>query len=167
MGKIAPVLWLGVFGVSGLSGCDTIPQHDDALVAELVAQATAKTTPPPAPAPPNAPDARTEALRAIILREIPDQTPVAQARALMEAHGFSCWTRVPDDHGTCLHCTAYRRTGVARADKVVVKLYHEDGRVVEVVVRVERNVYQRYATPYAPIPDDKASGRASAAPERP
>jgi hypothetical protein len=129
-------------------GCDSVPQNGqpDPLVEEIVRQAGPKKKA-------TAATAGAEALKRLILEEIPLQTPVAEARAVMERHGFSCWANVPDEKGPCHHCTAYRRKGPAVADKVVVKLFAEQGRVSNVEVAVEHDVFQVYSTPYSPTPN--------------
>ena len=76
----------------------------------------------------------------VVLREIPLKTPVAEARAVMEKHGFSCQGGVRENFQTCLYCKAYRRTSAVLADRVVVKLFYEDQRVVNVAVTVEKGV---------------------------
>jgi hypothetical protein len=76
----------------------------------------------------------------VVLQEIPLQTPVAEARSIMERHGFSCWSRVPDGDRTCLYCIAYKRKRRDLADKVVVKLFHADRLVVQVEVMVDHDV---------------------------
>ena len=76
----------------------------------------------------------------VVLREIPLRMPLADARAIMERHGFSCQGGVRDDFQTCLYCTAYRRKTASVADRVVVKLYYENKRVVSVAVTAETGV---------------------------
>jgi hypothetical protein len=76
----------------------------------------------------------------LVLREVPLQTPLPQAQAVMERHGFSCWAGVQKNYRTCLYCTAYRPRTALAADKVVVKLYYEQKRVTGVEVIVENNV---------------------------
>jgi hypothetical protein len=76
----------------------------------------------------------------VVLRDIPLQTPVAEARAIMERHGFSCWSGVADAKGKCLHCTAYIRKSPDYADRVVVKLFYDTERVVNVAVTIEYKV---------------------------
>ena len=100
-------VWLCVF----VCGCHALPANGepDPLVKTLV-QDGAKHLGSPANTTP-------------ILREIEIGTPLADARATMERHGFSCWSGVSDDKGTCLHCTAYKRTPCAY--KILVKLYYE------------------------------------------
>jgi hypothetical protein len=76
----------------------------------------------------------------VVLREIPLRTPVAEARAVMERHGFSCQGGVRENFQTCLYCKAYKRTSAVLADRVVVKLFYEDQRVVNVAVTIEKGV---------------------------
>jgi hypothetical protein len=74
------------------------------------------------------------------LKEIPMKAPLAEARAVMVRHGFTCWPDVTDDRGTCLYCTAYKNTSRALADRVIVRLYYDRGLVVNANVSVERGV---------------------------
>jgi hypothetical protein len=72
----------------------------------------------------------------VVLKEVPLKTPLAQARAIMEQHGFSCWKGTPEGLGTCLHCTAYRRKNEYASQKIVVKLIYENDRVTGALVTV-------------------------------
>jgi len=76
----------------------------------------------------------------IVLKEIPLKTPVAQARTVMESHGFTCWSGVHDGHSICLHCTVYRRKNSEKADKILVKFYYENNRVFAVEGVIEYGV---------------------------
>jgi hypothetical protein len=76
----------------------------------------------------------------IVLEEVPLHTPVAQARAIMEQHGFSCWARVPDNNRECLHCTAYLYQRGGSADRIVVKLIYEKQQIVKAEVVVDYDV---------------------------
>jgi hypothetical protein len=76
----------------------------------------------------------------VILKEVPLRTPLAQARAVMESHGFKCWAGVPDNNSICLHCTADRRKNSEVADKVLVKLYYDNKRITGVEAIVEYGV---------------------------
>jgi hypothetical protein len=76
----------------------------------------------------------------VILKEVPLRTPIAQARTVMESHGFTCWSGVPDSNSICLHCTVYRRKNSEVADKVLVKLYYENKRVRGVEAIIEYGV---------------------------
>jgi hypothetical protein len=115
--------WFCLLLCSFCLGCEIVPQtaQPDRFVDEIATQ----------PAPLNA---------EIVLREVPRQTPLAQARSIMEQHGFRCWSGVPDSRGTCLYCTAFKRRHAASADRIVVKLFHENRRVVNVEVSVELDV---------------------------
>jgi hypothetical protein len=76
-----------------------------------------------------------------VVKEVPFQTPLGQARSIMEKHGFTCWSGVSDTYGRCLQCTAYKPTSKARADKLVVKLYYDRTRIiVNALVTVDYNV---------------------------
>jgi hypothetical protein len=80
------------------------------------------------------------ARRELVLKEVAVQTPLAQARSIMEGHGFSCWGGVSDGTGTCLQCTAYRPKNQYVADKVQVKLYYQKDKIVNAAVLVRLNV---------------------------
>jgi hypothetical protein len=73
----------------------------------------------------------------IVFTVVPLHTPIKEARALMEKHGFSCWSNVPDSNRMCLHCTAYHRKRADYMDRIVVKLYYENQRVVSAEIRVD------------------------------
>jgi len=72
----------------------------------------------------------------IVFQTVPMHTPVTEARAIMERHGFSCWAAVPDGSRMCLHCTAYHRKRPDYMDRIVVKLFYENHRVVNAEVTV-------------------------------
>jgi hypothetical protein len=76
----------------------------------------------------------------VVLREIPLRTPLAEARKIMERHGFTCYGGIRDQFQDCVYCRAYRRKSTMVADRVVVKLFYENERVVNVVVTVENGV---------------------------
>jgi hypothetical protein len=76
----------------------------------------------------------------VIFREVPIRTPLAEARAIMERHGFSCWSGVADSKGTCLHCSAYKPKKQGLADKIVVKLFYETQRIVNAEITVQYDV---------------------------
>lgn len=78
----------------------------------------------------------------IVFTIVPLHTPVKEAKALMEKHGFSCWASVPDGNRMCLHCTAYHRKRADYMDRIVVKLYYENLRVVSAEVRVDYDAHQ-------------------------
>jgi hypothetical protein len=128
---------LGVVAGCCLAGCQSVGPGGppDPLVEEILKQPAPKKAPVP-----GTPDP----LAAVVLAEVPLQTPVDQARAVMERHGFSCWSNVPDDRGVCLHCTAWVRRNNCYADRVVVKLYYESRRVVKVVATAEREVWHPF-----------------------
>ena len=75
-----------------------------------------------------------------ILKEIPLQTPLSQARATMERHGFSCWSGLSDNRGEYLHCTAYKPKNQRVSEKILVKLYYDTKRVIYIEVTVEHDV---------------------------
>ena len=58
----------------------------------------------------------------------------------VERHGFSCQAGVRDEYSDCLYCTIYRRKSAVIADRVTVKFYLEQKRVVDVVVIVEHDI---------------------------
>lgn len=76
----------------------------------------------------------------VVLGEVPLQTFVTDARAVMERHGFSCQAGTREDYRECLYCTAYKRKSRTLADRVIVRLFYEQKRVYDVVVTVERDV---------------------------
>jgi hypothetical protein len=78
----------------------------------------------------------------IVFTVVPLHTPVKEARALMERHGFSCWSAVPDGSRTCLHCTAYHRKRADYMDRIVVKLFYENQRVINAEVRVDYDAHR-------------------------
>jgi hypothetical protein len=129
------VLWLGLVGGCCLAGCQAVGPSEppDPLVEEILSQPTPKKAPPPGATDPRA---------AVVLLEVPLQTPLAQARATLEQHGFSCWSGVPDAKGMCLHCTAWKRRGRYYGDRVVVKLFYENQRVIKVEVSVDREAWR-------------------------
>jgi hypothetical protein len=75
-----------------------------------------------------------------VLKEVPLQTPLAQARSIMERHGFSCWAGLSDNRGDYLHCTAYKRKNQACADKLTVKFHYDARRVIDCEVILEGDV---------------------------
>jgi hypothetical protein len=58
-----------------------------------------------------------------------------------------------NDKGTYVHCTAYKRKAQSCADRVVVKLFYREQRLVDVEVTVDRDVWQMFSTP---LPKDPA-----------
>jgi len=74
--------------------------------------------------------------------EVPLHTPIQEARAIMERHDFSCWMAVPDGDRVCLHCTAYHRKRPDYMDRIVVKLYYENRRVVNAAVIVNYDAHR-------------------------
>ena len=141
---IRTVMGLGLLLCGGVVGClttnpsaPTQPETPNAFVAEILKQEKlvvkdAKNVEIKMDPPRVSPE--------VVLREIPLQTPLANARAVMERHGFSCQGGVRDEYRDCLYCTTYRRKTAAIADRVTVKLYLEQKRVVDVVVNVEHDV---------------------------
>ena len=102
--------WLGLVLCCGLAGCLTtnplatpVPDVANPFVENLIKQdplvfkeggKEIKLVPPRLK-----PD--------LVLQEIPLGTPLANARAVMERHGFSCWSGVQDNYRICLYCTAF------------------------------------------------------------
>jgi hypothetical protein len=70
----------------------------------------------------------------VIYKEIPQGTPIAEARAVMTRHGFFCTPGLGDEKGTYLHCEAFRRTGRVTRDRLSVKIYQKDGQVADIDV---------------------------------
>jgi hypothetical protein len=131
-------LRLAWLAIGLLAGCRTMPANQpvDPFVAALAEQAAHETTPVPNTVDP---------LTALVLREVPLQTPLDKARATMEKHGFSCWSGFRDDKGgICLHCTAWKPRRGYYADRVVVKLFYEQRKVVRVEVHVDRDVWHGF-----------------------
>jgi hypothetical protein len=90
-----------------------------------------------------APGATSKELKAeAVLKEVPLQTPFAQARAIMARHGFVCWSGVSDNEnsGVYLQCKAYKQKDAHYADRIVVKLFYERERIVRVVVTIDHHV---------------------------
>jgi hypothetical protein len=113
----------------GTSG--SVPEPDPFL-AEIARQPVLQKTPASAVLRPD-----------VVFQQIPLHTPVKDARAVMERHGFSCWAAVPDGTRMCLHCTAYHRKRPDYMDRIVVKLYYENQRVVNAEVTV---IYDAHRT---------------------
>jgi hypothetical protein len=76
----------------------------------------------------------------VVLKEVPLHTPLAQARSIMERHGFSCWAGLSDNRGDYLHCTAYKRKNQSCADKLTIKFHYDAKRIVDAEVTVEHDV---------------------------
>jgi hypothetical protein len=144
-----------------LLGCQvfTSPYRPtDPLVEEIVV-ATAKAEKQKT-ATPVSPPARVSPADALVLEEIPLQTPIAKARANMERHGFSCWYGVPEGQGICLHCTAWKPRSTYLADRIVVRLCYENGRVVNVKTTVEREIWHPTSPPNPRTPNPPADATA-------
>ena len=91
-----------------------------------------------------------------VFEEIPVKTPVADARATMDKHGFNCWSGVADARGTCVQCILYKRKTPYLADRVVVKLFYENKQVINAEVLVEYEVRHDergfWAGVFTPVP---------------
>ncbi len=72
-----------------------------------------------------------------VLQVVPLQTPLAQAQATMEHHGFSCWSGVPEGDTLHLRCIGYKKRPDGRYDRVNVKCYYANKHIVSVTVQVE------------------------------
>ena len=70
----------------------------------------------------------------VVLKEIPQGTPIAEARAVMAGHGFFCSGGLGDEKGAYLQCEAFRRTGRVTRDRISVKIYYERGQVTDIDV---------------------------------
>jgi hypothetical protein len=141
MGKVPVLKGIGVGALfcCGLLGCVTFPSSPtpstdipDPFIEEIARQEIIFRLPTFAILSPE-----------IILREVPLQTPVEQARSFMAGHGFSCWRGVPDTKGTCLLCKAYRQKTPTTADRIVVKFFYDQKRVVSVEIIDEYDVTRR------------------------
>ena len=135
------VLWLVLLPCCCCLGCHTVAPAGppDPLVEAVLKEAAQKRAPGP-----NAAGDLAADLAAVVLKEVPLQTPLDKARPVLERHGFSCWSGVQDDKGVCLHCTAWKRKGPYYADRVVVKLFYENRRVVRVEAAVDRDAWHPY-----------------------
>jgi hypothetical protein len=78
----------------------------------------------------------------IVFTVVPLHTLVKEAKILMEKHGFTCWAAVPDGSRMCLHCTAYHRKRADYMDRIVVKLFYENQRVVSAEIRVDFDAHR-------------------------
>jgi hypothetical protein len=123
---------LPVVVLLGLAGCLGVPRRStaplpptDPFVLELSKQPQVKKL-----------QGSAELRADLVYQVVPLHTTVKEARALMERHGFTCWEAVPDGSRLCLHCTAYHRKRPDYQDRIVVKLFRENNRVVnaEVVI---------------------------------
>jgi hypothetical protein len=76
----------------------------------------------------------------VVLKEVPIYTPLAQAKSIMERHGFSCWTGLSDNRGEYMHCTAYKRKNQSLADKVIVKFHYDAKQIIDAEVNLEQDV---------------------------
>jgi hypothetical protein len=131
MGRIAirQAFWLCLVPC----GCTSVPlpNEPDPLVESIVAQAGSSKKQ----------DSRTLKNVEMVLREVPPQTPLAEARSIMERHGFSCWGGVRDTQGTCLYCTAYQRGEEGTTNRITVKLFYDNQAVTDAEVTVEYRVW--------------------------
>jgi len=130
------VLWVALLFCCCFLGCETVnapaplaTAKPDPFVEAILKGDALEKTPALAKLKPDA-----------VFKEIPLQTPLAQARAVMEGHGFSCWAGVPGTYGPCLYCTVFKRINPYTADKIVVKLYDHKKRVSNAEVSVEYKV---------------------------
>lgn len=64
----------------------------------------------------------------VVLKEIPIGTPVGQARAVMEGHGFKC-SEGSKEGSSYLLCHASLRTGLMTGTGIDVKIFHQASRV--------------------------------------
>ena len=64
----------------------------------------------------------------VVLKEIPIGTPLDQARAVMEGHGFQCSQHTEQDSSYLL-CHAYQTTSILTGTGINVKIFHQATRV--------------------------------------
>jgi hypothetical protein len=135
--------WLGLLLCCGLAGCVTtspfatpLPETPNPFLEEILKQDPVVFKEGDKEIKPVPPRLKPDS----ILQAVPLNTPLAEARAVMERHGFSCWSGVQDNYRTCLYCTACRRKTPYLADKIVVKLFYEQKQVVDVEVTVQYDV---------------------------
>jgi hypothetical protein len=85
-----------------------------------------------------APTSRLNSAR--LQKEVPLQTPLAQAKSTMERHGFTCWAGLSDGRGEYMQCDTYQVKNQRSAERIIVKIYYRMNRVVDFEVTVEHNV---------------------------
>jgi len=128
MGKLK-LLVLALFACGGFGGCRLLSSSSssesvkgDRLLEEIVGGETV--------------EAKAGWWRkdpAVVLKEIPIGTPVDQAKAVMEAHGFKC-SEQPEQNGPFLLCHAFKRTGFLTGTGIDIKIVHHASRVTNVEV---------------------------------
>jgi hypothetical protein len=74
-----------------------------------------------------------------VLLEIPVGSPVENARAVMQRHGFQCADRVTADNRPFLSCTASKRTSWVTGNSIRVEIYYQGGEVTDLKVLTFRN----------------------------
>jgi hypothetical protein len=149
--RVWEVVCIGALGSCCLLGCGTLHTSHaspaglpDPFLCELLKQDALEKKPGVAVLKPD-----------LVLQEIPRGTPVAQARTIMEGHGFTCWPGVPHGLSTVLYCMAYQyRAKDQLTDKVVVELYYDAHHVVgaEVTVYYEEIPPSDWFWPWSPTP---------------
>ena len=130
-------LWVVLLPCCCFTGCEAmnnlvspVTENPDPFQVQILKQDAADKKP----------GAPTRLLPDLILREIPLRTPVAKARAFMEQHGFSCSGGVPEGSLTCLDCRAWIRKNSLTVDRIVVRFYYENNRVINEQITVERDL---------------------------
>lgn len=76
---------------------------------------------------------------AAVLQEVPVGTPLAQAQAVMQRHGFSCRQEKMDPARVCLICKASQWAGLVGSDVLTVTFYCRWDKVTEVKVITYHN----------------------------
>jgi hypothetical protein len=85
-----------------------------------------------------APSSRVSNAR--VQKEVPLQTPLSQAKSIMERHGFTCWAGLSDSRGEYMQCDVYQVKNQRSAERIIVKISYRMNRVVDFEVTVEHNV---------------------------
>ena len=130
-------LGIGLLACCWCLGCQTVGQNGDPLLEAIL-------KPPAAGAKPGQSHMSPAE---VVLQDIHLQTPLPEARTAMEKHGFTCWSGMVNEKGTYLHCTAFKRTALNRADRILVKLFYRERRVVDVEVTIDKDIFQPFSTP--------------------
>jgi hypothetical protein len=74
-----------------------------------------------------------------ILPEIPLGSPVDNARAVMQRHGFQCADLLTVDNRPFLSCTTSKKTSWVTGNSIRVEIYYQAGEVTDLKVITFRN----------------------------